>query len=293
MKKKLWGLLVAMLAFLFIAGCGAEKKATAKTAKPEESIQTVNYQTLTKDEKKDVEFKFKTTNDSYGYAVDMIVKNDTDKNVKFSLSRFMMMDPKDPDFQINSSLKKEITLKSEDEIKVDKLFENLSKSDFERSGSYYYLSKNYRLAYLKDTSGLDDQEGGSEQAATPAGTASSTATVSVAPSTLQKSSASSATPAKASTASQSSTSSQRIITNSYQAVALYKHSMALGGRNDIMATPVDGGFNIYSNTDPSISAFIAYDGNVASDGDVTPYSQAAKQTYNDQPGDEQFNPSKY
>ena len=76
MKKKLWGLLVAMLAFLFIAGCGAEKKATAKTAKPEESIQTVNYQALTKDEKKNIEFKFKATNDSYGYAIDMVVKND-------------------------------------------------------------------------------------------------------------------------------------------------------------------------------------------------------------------------
>ncbi|WP_125591299.1 hypothetical protein [Companilactobacillus jidongensis] len=293
MKKKLWGVLVAMLAFLFIAGCGVQKKASAKTAKPEERIQTINYQSLTKDEKKDIEFKFKATNDSYGYAIDMIVKNDTDKNVKFNLSSFMMMDSKDPDFQINSSLKKKITLKSEDEIKVDKLFENLSKSDLERSGSYYYLNKNYRLAYLKDTTGLTEQTVDSNQATTQ--TASSSASVSVAPSTMQKSDSSSGyAPVKTSTAQQSSSASgQNIITNSEQAVELYKHSMAMAGRNDIAAKPVSGGFNVYSNTDSSISGFIAYDGNISVDGDVTPYSQAAKQTYNDQPGDEQFDPTRY
>lgn len=90
------------------------------------------------------------------------------------------------------------------------------------------------------------------------------------------------------------TGKQAIITDPEQAVALYKHAMALAGRNDIKATPVNGGFNVYSTEDPSVgNNFIAYDGNTVINGVVTPYSQAAKQTYNGQPDDGQFNPSNY
>ncbi|WP_125567927.1 hypothetical protein [Companilactobacillus insicii] len=290
MKKKLWGVLIALTVFLFIAGCGNQKKNSTKTTKPDERIQAVNYQSLTKEEKKNIEFKFKTAEDSYDYAIDMTIKNRSDKDVRFHLTDFMMLDRNNPDFQINSSLKRVITIKSGDETTVDKLFEHIPQTILEGTGSYYYLNNNYRLGYLRDTVGVVEQASSS---ATPARTASSSASVSVVPRTLQKGNTANGVTAKASTLQQSSTN-QNIINDSEQAVALYKHAMALAGRRDIVAVPVQGGFSVYSTEDPTIgNNFVSYDGSIESKGIVTPYSQASKQTYNDQPGDEQFDPSKY
>jgi len=296
MKKKLWGVLVTLLAFLFVAGCGTQKSASAKTAKPEERLQATSYQNLSKQERKDVKFKFYAVKDSTGYAVYMNVMNKTAKDIKFNLADFKILNPEDPSFKADSNLKKECTVNIGDDTSVDKLFDHISAEDFDSQSGYYYLSKKYWLGDLKNTSGLSEQQTGSDQASTYANNPdvdTSTAQVNVVP----EGSATSAQSAKTSTVTKlatSSSSTKSVITNSAQAVALYKHAMALAGRNDIQATPVKGGFAIYSTEDPSIgNNFIAYDGDMDSNGEVSPYSQVSKQTYNDQPGDGQFNPSNY
>jgi len=142
--KKTAGILSIFL-LLFLAGC-----STSKT--PEESNtkeQAVNYQSLPKREKRDIYFKFHKSKSKSDYAVSMTVKNDSKKDVRFYLTKFMIMNSYDSDLEISSGLHKVIVVEPNSKVTVNNLFDHISHMIFDDSSGYYYLDNNHLLANAK------------------------------------------------------------------------------------------------------------------------------------------------
>jgi len=115
MKRKIWGLLIIVLTVVTATGCGIHRKAKSSAT----NIKTEYYQDLSKHDRQNNNFKFKaiedesTSGDQTNYLVDMTIKNNSRKNIKFDLSKFVMLNPYDSNTKVTSNKKKVITVKAE------------------------------------------------------------------------------------------------------------------------------------------------------------------------------------
>lgn len=150
MKRKIWSIITAILLLLVVSGCSPKRVAKTSHTRNETSY----YQDLSKMDRNKVNFKFKATedestaSDTTNYLVDMTIKNTSKTNVKFNLSKFVMLNPYDDSTKVTSNKKNTVTVKPGQSKIINSIFEKVSKDILDGQGAYYYLNKDYKLAYF-------------------------------------------------------------------------------------------------------------------------------------------------
>ncbi|MFC6322171.1 hypothetical protein [Companilactobacillus baiquanensis] len=141
--KKIFKIL-SLLLLLFLVGCSVEPSSESNTKK-----QAVNYQSLSRHDRRDVSFQFHKSKTTYNYAVNMTVKNNSSRDIRFYLTKFAILNSNNPDVKVDSDSKKIIVVEPNSEVTVRNLFEHVSSALFNGPSGYYYLNSNYLLANLK------------------------------------------------------------------------------------------------------------------------------------------------
>lgn len=261
---------------IFATACSNQSKESIQKSDTQQE-ETEYYQDLSKSDRQKIDFTFKAVEDdstdgsNTNYIVDTTVKNNGTKSIKLSLSKFFMMNPYDEETKVTSSQKQTITLKSGQKKTIKQMFENVSKDVIDGQGAYYYLNKNYRLAYFYDSTSekgatsdnLNDSaakkfnkkkaDDDSQASTTDESTNNNSSTTTE--NTNQQNSQQ--------TNSQDNNSSVNVINTSDQAIAKFKQDWHMPMR-DVFAEPVNGGFYVYT-TDAlggTTSETILYDGSV-------------------------------
>lgn len=141
--KKIMSIL-ALFLLLILVGC-------SQTAVEDSNIkkQAVNYQNLSKVERRKVYFKFHRSLNMRNYDINMSIKNESNRDVRFNLTKFFIENSDDSDLEISSHLNKIIVVEPHSEVTVKNLFEHISKVIFDGPNGYYYLNNNHLLANLK------------------------------------------------------------------------------------------------------------------------------------------------
>lgn len=142
--KKIAKVLSLLLLFVLV-GCSASKISEESNAK----LQAVNYLKLSKRKREEVYFKFRKSKSAYNYAVNMTITNKSDKDVRFYLGKFIILNADDPDLEISSSSNKAVVVEPNSRVTVHHLFEHISQVIFNGPSGYYYLNSNHLLANLK------------------------------------------------------------------------------------------------------------------------------------------------
>lgn len=307
MRKRTWSALIILFLITTLVGC--TQKQSTQTTKPK--IETTYYQDLSKVDRDRLKFKFKaleddsTSNEKTSYLVNMTIKNTTNKNIKFNLAKFVMLNKYDTSTKVTANQKKTITVNSGQSKTIDSLFENVAKDILDGQGAYYYLNKNYKLAYFYksyDNNGVTSanlKSGFSKKFNSQRHVTSANENISDnnqdQTNTTDQSLNSNDYNNQQVTAKNYNNSSQ-IITTESKAIALFKHMWGLEARDDFAAYPVDGGFFVHSTTEGSepLDSTILYDGDaIGSDGTVTPYSELSKPLNKAISDGKPFDPSKY
>ncbi|KRK81016.1 hypothetical protein FD03_GL001152 [Companilactobacillus nodensis DSM 19682 = JCM 14932 = NBRC 107160] len=259
-----------------------------------------------------VNFKFKATedestaSDTTNYLVDMTIKNTSKTNVKFNLSKFVMLNPYDDSTKVTSSKKNTVIVKPGQSKIINSIFEKVSKDILDGQGAYYYLNKDYKLAYFyKSYNGngvtSDNLKSGPARKFNIKKHESVVKNTTDTDNTQNQNINQQATSNDISNTQQNSTqstdtSSQNIITTESQAIGLFKHMWGMEARDDFAAYPVDGGFFVHSTTDgfESLDSTILYNGDAISpDGTVTKYAQLSRPLNSDISDGKPFDPSRY
>ncbi len=262
------------------------------------------YQDLSKSDRGNLDFTFKAVEDDStsstdtNYIVDMTMKNKNTKDIKLDLSKFFMLNPYDKDTKVTSSKKQTITLKSGQKKTVKQIFENVPKDVIDGQGAYYYLNKNYRLAYIYNSTNNKGAVSNNLNDSTAKKFNKKQAEKDNEPSTTDESTTDTSTTTdngRQQSNTQNSSASNNIINTSRQAIGLFKHMYAMGARGDIVADPVSGGFYVHTTEGSDMSATIYYDGSVSySNGDQDSYDQVSGTTYNaTNPDGASYDPDNY
>lgn len=303
MKKGFWGVIMAAIFMVFAVACSNQsKETTAKSDSQQE--KTEYYQDLSKSDRESVNFNFKaveddsTSSSETKYVIDMIVKNNDTKDIKLSLSKIFMLNPYDRGAKVTSSQNKTITLKSGQKKTIKQIFENVSRDVVDGQGAYYYLNKNYRLAYFygstTEKGATSDNLSDSAARKSNKKTSESNNDQSINGDSDNNTDNSATTNnTNQQSSQQTNSSSNNIINTPSQSIGLFKHMYAMGVRDDIVADPVDDGFYVHTS-DGVMAATIHYDGSVSySDGTNDSYSDVSQPTNNGQVNSEQYDPSKH
>lgn len=306
LKKVFKGIIISAALMIFATACSNQSKESIQKSDTQQE-ETEYYQDLSKSDRQKIDFTFKAveddSTDSSGtsYIVDTTVKNNGTKNIKLSLSKFFMMNPYDEETKVTSSQKQTITLKSGQKKTIKQMFENVSKDVIDGQGAYYYLNKNYRLAYFYDST--------SDKGATSDNLSDSAAkkfnkkkadndsqASTTEESTTNNNSSTTTNNTNQQSTQQASSASNNVINTSSQAIGLFKHMWGMSSdRGGIIAEPVNGGFYVHTDDSPdaNMGTTILYDGSaVNSDGTTTPYSTLS-QPLNNPSQPNAFDPSKY
>ncbi|WP_025023510.1 hypothetical protein [Companilactobacillus nodensis] len=252
MKRKIWSIITAILLLLLVSGCSPKRVAKTSHTRSETSY----YQDLSKMDRNKVNFKFKATedestaSDTTNYLVDMTIKNTSKTNVKFNLSKFVMLNPYDDSTKVTSSKKNTVIVKPGQSKIINSIFEKVSKDILDGQGAYYYLNKDYKLAYFyKSYNGngvtSDNLKSGPARKFNIKKHESVVKNTTDTDNTQNQNINQQATSNDISNTQQNSTqstdtSSQNIITTESQAIGLFKHMWGMEARDDFAAYPVDG-----------------------------------------------------
>ncbi|MQS52638.1 hypothetical protein [Companilactobacillus mishanensis] len=261
MKKM--GLIFTLLGLFIIVGCSNSSSEQLNNKVDSKSVESVFYQDLSKQDKKNVKFTFRENEDQTAdeiadpvYVVSMTVKNNSNKTVKFNQSKFILIASGSTKF--TSSKNGTLILKSGEQKSVDQLFENV--------GEQALVGGDNIFAYLNDSNKI--------------GTAKFTIKRSKNTSSKGVSSDNSTDQSNGSSSTASSSKSNHIITSPDMALSLYTHAMAVDPEAlaDSEVQEVSNGYQI---TDPYGSQLvISYSGDeIDSDGEVTPFSQLVGSTH--------------
>lgn len=156
MKKK--GIfLVAIMAFLLVvAGCANQSKQSAPTNK----VETKLYNKLSKNSRDDIQFTFKRQEGTIkGQGrIDLTIKNQSNKNVKFDLGDFEYLGAD----SLESSKSGVKTVKVDKEITIKDIFKDIDETIFSDPGLFCYKNDSFKLAYadgkVSKSNNLNDSE---------------------------------------------------------------------------------------------------------------------------------------
>lgn len=147
-------MLKKFIVFVFIAlsmsGCGSTPTNKSNKTATSSKITSMYYHQLDKKEQSKVFFTFKAlADDSQNdgkYIIDMQVKNNTQYQLKFDLSKFILSKDKSST-AIKSAKQGKLSIGPHKMKTVAELFDSVTVDNFKRIGEFCYLSRDFVLAY--------------------------------------------------------------------------------------------------------------------------------------------------
>ncbi|WP_125712258.1 hypothetical protein [Companilactobacillus kedongensis] len=142
MKKRGIFLLGIIALLLVITGCASQSKQSAPISK----IETKQYDKLSKSDRDNIQFTFKRhegTIEGQG-QIDLTIKNQSNKNIKFDLEDFKYLGAD----RLKSDKSGIKTIKLNKKVTIKGIFKDIDETVFNDPGLFCYKSTDFKLAYL-------------------------------------------------------------------------------------------------------------------------------------------------
>lgn len=291
--KKCISLFLTTLCFFIVLGCSQKSSSRQpNSTNYQHQEKTFSYQELSKKQKEKIRFSFNVYDDESNKKnnvaaggvsiVDMKIKNSSNYNVKFDLSKFLISGTENSN-NILSNQKKIIKIKPGENKSVSELFSNVADQHFVGAGFICYLNNNNKIAYINsngkskfDSNNLKDKKLIKAQKLSDDNVNRNQNDVSDEKSdqTDDQSDVNQ---------SQNNTSGSSVIASAEQANSLLTHSLALAP-GVVQTVKVDDGYKV---TEPETmqGTIVHYNGDVTSqDGSTDSFDSLKQGTTNDPDG---------